>query len=58
MSERKEGFSGYFFLPLIILPVCILRTTESYNKNLVDLVRENQICNCIIIENAPDLWMN
>jgi hypothetical protein len=54
LKGKKESRS-YFFLPLIILPVVYIeRTTESYNKNLVDLVKENQISNCLIIENAPD----
>jgi len=50
MNKKKKSRS--FF----ILPVVGVMDTEALNENLVDMAKNNQLVNCIIIENASDSY--
>jgi len=51
--KGKEESKFYFILPTPIIWIAGTHT-ESYDKNIVNLVKTNQISDCVIIENVPD----
>ena len=53
MLKGKEESNFYFVLPIPIIWIAG-KFTESYDKNIVNLIKTNQISYCVIIENVPD----